>query len=52
MPEGLVLTLPLTNFTEIMMKVLRLESMARVLEPESLRLEMANEIKKMYQISN
>jgi predicted DNA-binding transcriptional regulator YafY len=50
-PEGLVLTLPVTDFTEIMMKVLQFGSRARILEPESLRLEMAAEIEKMYQIS-
>lgn len=49
--EGLVLTLPVTDFTEIMMKVLQFGSRARILEPEALRHEMANEIEKMYQIS-
>ncbi|MEZ0328505.1 MAG: WYL domain-containing protein [Dissulfuribacterales bacterium] len=50
-PNGLVLTLPVTDFTEIMMKVLQFGSRARVLEPESLRLGLADEIEKMYQIS-
>lgn len=47
-PDGLVLRLPVADFTEIMMKVLQFGSRAQVLEPETLRLKMADEIKNMY----
>lgn len=46
--DGIVLGLPVTDFTEIMMKILQFGSRAQVLEPAELKSAMADEIKKMY----
>ncbi|MGB9712565.1 helix-turn-helix transcriptional regulator [Dissulfurimicrobium hydrothermale] len=45
--DGLVLTLRVTDFTEIIMKTLQFGSRAQVLEPEALRIEMTREIERM-----
>ena len=49
--DGIILTLPVANFTEIKMKVLQFGSNARVLEPASLKQDMAEEIARMYEES-
>lgn len=46
-PEGVILTLPAYDFTELKMKVLQFGSRARVLEPEEFRQEVRREILEM-----
>ncbi|MBT8764421.1 WYL domain-containing protein [Desulfohalobiaceae bacterium Ax17] len=47
--QGVILTLPVADFTEIKMKVLQFGANARVLEPRSLKQDMAEEIARMYE---
>jgi predicted DNA-binding transcriptional regulator YafY len=49
--DGVVLTLPVADFTEIKMKVLQFGANAKVLEPASLRQDLAEEIARMYEES-
>ncbi|MFW6080600.1 MAG: helix-turn-helix transcriptional regulator [Desulfosalsimonas sp.] len=46
--DGLVLSLPAADFTEIKMKILQYGWRARVLEPPELKNEMAEEVRQMY----
>lgn len=48
--EGLVLTIPVTDFTEIKMKILQYGWRARVLEPPELKREIEEEIRCMYEM--
>jgi len=50
--EGVILTLPFSDFTELKMKILQFGSRARVLAPSGLRDAVAEEIRKMYLIAN
>jgi len=45
--EGVILTVPVSDSTELKMKVLQFGSRARVLEPEGLKEEIAEEIRSM-----
>jgi len=47
-PGGIILTVPMADEREIMMKILQYGSNARVLEPRSLQDRIRNEVKKMY----
>ncbi len=47
--EGVIMRLPVADFTELKMKVLQFGAEARVLEPPSLKQELAQEIRKMYE---
>ncbi|KUJ96912.1 MAG: hypothetical protein PWR24_9 [Desulfonauticus sp.] len=47
--NGVILTLPVADFTEIKMKVLQFGANAKVLEPVSLKQDLAEEIAKMYE---
>ena len=49
--DGVILTLPVADFTEIKMKVLQFGANARVLEPASLKQDLAEEIARMYEES-
>ncbi len=46
--EGVILTLPFSDFTELKMKILQFGSRARVLAPPDLKDAVAEEIRKMY----
>ncbi len=48
--EGLVLTLPVADFTELKMKILQFGARARVLEPRELRESVAKEVERMYHL--
>lgn len=45
--NGIILTLPVTDDREVMMKILQYGSMAKVLEPDSLQKRVSNEAKQM-----
>ncbi len=48
--KGLILTLPVSDFTELKMKILQFGSRARVLEPEELKRVIADEVRQMYSL--
>ncbi len=50
--DGIILTLPISDDREIMMKVLQYGAQAKVIEPESLRTRIRQEIDKMQQVNN
>lgn len=47
--EGVILSLPVADFTEIKMKVLQYGWRARVLEPPELKREIAEEVRHMWE---